>query len=80
MQMSILADGLGAICCILGSVLGIKSQNDKIPDYLVKCIKKKEKSLSRVRLFVTPWSVAYQALCPWDFPGKNTGVGCHLPS
>ena len=17
-------------------------------------------------------------LCPWDFPGKNTGVGCHL--
>ena len=19
-------------------------------------------------------------LCPWDSPGKNTGVGCHLPS
>ena len=18
-------------------------------------------------------------LCPWDFPGKNTGVGCHCP-
>ena len=18
------------------------------------------------------------SLCPWDFPGKNTGVGCHL--
>ena len=17
-------------------------------------------------------------LCPWDFPGKNTGVGCHF--
>ena len=17
--------------------------------------------------------------CPWDFPGKNTGVGCHSP-
>ena len=17
-------------------------------------------------------------LCPWDFPGKNTGVGCHV--
>ena len=26
----------------------------------------------------TPWTVAYQALCPWDFPGKNTGVGCHF--
>ena len=18
------------------------------------------------------------SLCPWDFPGKNTGVGCHF--
>ena len=83
------------------------------------------KSLSRVRLFATPWTVAPQAppsmgfsrqeywiglpfpspmhesekwkwshsvvsnslrphglqptrlLCPWDFPGKRTGVGCH---
>jgi len=23
-------------------------------------------------------TVAYQLLGPWDFPGKNTGVGCHL--
>ena len=28
--------------------------------------------------FVTPWTVAHQAPCPWDFPGKNTGVGCHF--
>ena len=28
--------------------------------------------------FVTPWTVAHQALCPWDFPGKNTGVSCHF--
>ena len=21
---------------------------------------------------------AHQALCPWDSPGKNTGVGCHF--
>ena len=21
-----------------------------------------------------PWTVAHQAFCPWDFPGKNTGV------
>ena len=32
---------------------------------------------SRVQLFVTPWTAAYQALRPWDFPGKSTGVGCH---
>ena len=31
--------------------------------------------LSRVRLFVTPWTVTHQALCPWHFPGKNTSVG-----
>ena len=30
------------------------------------------KSLSHVRLFVTPWTVACHALRPWDFPGKNT--------
>ena len=33
-------------------------------------------SLSRVRLFVTPWTVT-RLLCPWGFPGKSTGVGCH---
>ena len=32
--------------------------------------------LSRVRLFVTPWTAATRLLCPWDSPGKNTGVGC----
>ena len=28
-------------------------------------------------LFATPWAVAHQAPLPWDFPGKNTEVGCH---
>ena len=31
-----------------------------------------------VQLFVTPWAVAARLVCPWDFPGKNTGVGCHF--
>ena len=26
---------------------------------------------------VTLCTVATRLLCPWDFPGKNTGVGCH---
>ena len=26
----------------------------------------------------TPWTVAYQASPSRDFPGKNTGVGCHF--
>ena len=40
----------------------------------------KVKSLSCVRLFATPWAVACtRLLCPWDFLGKSTGVGCHFP-
>ena len=29
-------------------------------------------------IFAIPWTVAHQFLCPQDFPGKNTGVGCHF--
>ena len=39
----------------------------------------KVKSLSRARLFATPSIVACtKLLCPWDFQGKSTGVGCHF--
>ena len=31
-----------------------------------------------VRLFVTPYTVAHQVLCPCNSPDKNTGVGCHF--
>ena len=34
--------------------------------------------VSRVWLFVTPWTVPSRLFHPWDFPGKNTGVGCHF--
>ena len=37
----------------------------------------KVKSLSCVQLSATPWLWPARLLCPWDFPGKNTGVGCH---
>ena len=32
--------------------------------------------LSCVWLVVTLWTIAVQAPRPWDYPGKNTGVGC----
>ena len=35
------------------------------------------RSLSRVRLFVIPRTIVCRLLCPWDFPSRNTGVGCH---
>ena len=38
--------------------------------------KKKKKIVSDS--FVIPWTAAPRLLCPWDFPGKNTGVGCHF--
>ena len=34
--------------------------------------------LSHIQPFMTPQTVANRLLCPWDFPGKNTGVGCHF--
>ena len=40
--------------------------------------KVKVKSLSRVWLFATPWTVVYQAPPSMGFSGKSTGVGCHF--
>ena len=39
--------------------------------------------LSHVWLFATPWTVAHLPCqnvcpCPWNFPGRNTGVNCHF--
>ena len=28
--------------------------------------------------FVTPCTIPIRLPCPWNFPGKNTGVSCHL--
>ena len=36
------------------------------------------KSLSRVQLFATPWTIPTRLLGPWHFLGKSTGVGCHF--
>ena len=35
-------------------------------------------SLSHVWRFATPWTVPARLLCPWNFPGKNTGTDCHF--
>ena len=32
-----------------------------------------------IRFSASPWTIAPAILlCPWNFPSKNTGVGCHL--
>ena len=33
---------------------------------------------SHVRLCATHRQQPIRLLCPWDSPGKNTGVGCHF--
>ena len=33
--------------------------------------------LCHVWLLATPWTVPARLLCPWNFPDKNTGEGCH---
>ena len=60
---------------------GKGSQNQLMRNlwHLAYLVKVKVKSLSRAWLFATPWIVACtKLLCPWDFQGKNTGVGCHF--
>ena len=47
--------------------------------WLVRKSEGEVKSLSHVQLFVTPRTIVYQDPLSWDFPGKNTGVGCHFP-
>ena len=42
--------------------------------------KVKVKSLSRVRLFVTPWTVAYRAPPPMGFSGQRYWSGVPFPS
>ena len=48
--------------------------------FIHMCFNKVEvKSLSRSRLFATPWIVVCTKLLrPWDFQGKSTVVGCHF--
>ena len=36
------------------------------------------KVVSVVSDSATIWTTARQLLCPWDSPGRNTGVGCHF--
>ena len=34
--------------------------------------------LSHMQLFAISWTWATRLFLPWNFPGKNTGMGCHF--
>ena len=62
------------------SACNLSYRKDHIDDsafWLGLLERKKVKSLSHVRLFATPWTVAYQAPLSMGFPSKNTGVAYH---
>ena len=48
--------------------------------FLLQCVKVKVKSLSRVRLLVTPWTAAYQAPPSMGFSRQEYWSGVPLPS
>ena len=48
--------------------------------FLLQCMKVKVKSLSRVRLFMTPWTAAYQAPSSMGFSRQEYWSGLLLPS
>ena len=45
--------------------------------HLCVCVHARVCALSRAPVSVTPWTVACEAP-PWDFPGRNTRLGCHF--
>ena len=48
--------------------------------FLLQCMKVKVKLLSRVRLFETPWTAAYQAPLSMEFSRQEYWSGLPLPS
>ena len=51
-----------------------------IPLYMCVCVRAHACMLSpfsRVWLVATLWIITCKLLCPWDSPGKNTGIGCY---
>ena len=48
--------------------------------FLLQCMKVKVKSLSRVQLFMTPWTAAHHAPLPMGFSRQDYWSGSQLPS
>ena len=62
------------------SIAKITQTLEQIPTTLIRVTSARTACLCSAMSdsFTTPWTVAARLLCPWDFPGKNTGVGCHF--
>ena len=59
--------------------VNVNDKAEKADHDFVHKVKSQVKSLSRVQLFVTPWTVAYQSSQSMQFSRNSTGAGCHSP-
>ena len=66
------------IFCMMYSAYNLKSFSVILQDGAVLCLCCCLVTKSYPILFVTHRLWPGRLLCPWDFPGKNTGVGCHF--
>ena len=80
---------LSLLCGLFHSAIHVSCLCPKLSKYIVLCLALASTDslshtdlgmcvLSRDPLFVIPWTVARQLCCPWDSPGKKTGMGCHF--
>ena len=63
--------------CQVCSSLGLVPQALLLKGWVLSFVYVRAKLLSRVQLFVTPWTVAHQAPLSMGFSRQPTGVGCH---
>ena len=81
---TMMCDALYDVCnqLITGQVTSLKADQSVsllIPLLCPVCLNACRLScFSHVQPFATLWTVPTRLLCPWDSPGKNTGVGCYL--
>ena len=55
----------------------LSGRNGKWYTYTGKQVKEQSDSRFACLTLCNAWTIACQALCAWDSPGKNTGVGYH---
>jgi len=72
--------GLTSMMNIYSQWVELLYQNDRALYIWSKLTIVKVKSLSRVRLFVTPWTVAYQAPSSMEFSRQEDWSGLPFPS
>ena len=74
-----------ALLSVLGDISFLLSRGDFAFSFFLKWLAPSQQSglgpsvCVCVQLFATPWTIApTRLLCPWNSPGKNTGVGCRF--